>query len=200
MLRGATAATVAAALALAAGCGGDDDDSAGQPVSYRVSAPIATFPPVQRLARPATLELTVKNTGRRTIPNVAATLLTGGRGFGGRLAPAFSSTSDAEQLASRTRPVWIVDRGPIGGDTAFGNTWALGSLAPEQEKTFTWRVVPVRAGSYRIRYRLFGSTSGEMQLRLRNGQAPVGTIPVRITGKPEQVQVTEDGRVVPVSG
>ena len=196
MLRGATAATAAVALALAAGCGGDDDQDAEQPASYRVAAPRATFPENQQLAHEVTLEIAVKNTGSRTIPNVAATLLT--NGADGTVADAFSRISDEEGLASRTRPVWIVDEGPVNGETAYGNTWALGSVAPNRTRTFRWRVVPVRAGRYTLRYRLFGSTTGQSRLRLRNGEAPKGSISVRVSGKPSQVRVTPDGRVVNV--
>ncbi|HMJ02436.1 MAG TPA: hypothetical protein VK506_05815 [Conexibacter sp.] len=197
MLRGATAATTAVALALAAGCGGDDEPDTEPIASYRVGAPVATFPAQQQLAHAVELSIAVKNTGRRTIPNVAATLRTGG-GDGDSLADAFSSRNEAEGLASRTRPVWIVDEGPLNGDTAFGNTWALGSIAPGRTRTFRWRVVPVRAGRYELRYRLFGSTSGRSQLRLRDGSAPHGSLDVRVSGKPAQVRVTPDGKIVPI--
>ncbi len=195
MLRSATVATAAAAMMLAAGCG-DDDTGAEQPASYRVAAPVATFPANQQLAHPVTLEIADKNTGRRTIPNVSASLLTGGQD--GTLADAFSRVSTEEGLASRTRPVWIVDEGPLNGDTALGNTWALGSVAPNRTRTFRWRVVPVKAGRYTLRYRLFGSTSGQSRLRLQNGDAPKGSLKVRVSGKPSQVRVTPDGRVVSV--
>lgn len=196
MLRSATAATAAVALALVAGCGGDDDSDAEQPASYRVAVPVATFPAQQQLAHEITLEIAVRNTGSRTIPNVAATLLTSGAD--GTIAGAFSRIADEEGLASRTRPVWIVDEGPLNGETAFGNTWALGSIRPGRTRTFRWRVVPVRAGRYTLRYRLFGSTTGQSRLRLQNGQAPKGSLKVRVSGEPSQVRVTPDGRVVNV--
>jgi hypothetical protein len=192
MLRGATAATAAVALALAAGCGGDDEQGAEQPASYRVAVPVASFPAQQRLAREVTLEIAVKNTGSRTIPNVAATLLTGGAD--GTVAGAFSRISDGEGLSSRTRPVWIVDEGP--GETALGNTWALGSVKPGRTRSFRWRVVPVKAGRYTLRYRLVGSTTGESRLRLQNGSPPRGSLQVHVSGEPAVVTVTPDGRVV----
>jgi hypothetical protein len=196
MLRGATAAAAAVVLTLVAGCG-DDEPDAEPTASYRVGAPRATFPPQQQLAHAVELRIALRNTGRRTIPNVSATLLTGGGGDDA--TEAFAARSEEEGLASRSRPVWIVDEGPVSGDTAFGNTWALGSLAPGRTKTFTWRVVPVRAGRYELRYRLFGSTSGRSALRLADGSAPGGTLKVRVSGKPAQVRVTPDGRIVEVS-
>lgn len=197
MTRGAAAAVAAAALALAAGCGGADEAQDEPLVSYRVSAPVARFPAHQRLAHPVELTIAVENTGRRTIPDIAATLQTGGEE-----APvaAFSQQSDEPGLSSRSRPVWIVDQGPLSGETAFGSTWALGSLRPGDRKTFTWRVVPVRAGRYELRYRLFGSTSGRSRLRTADGAAPQGSVEVRISGKPDQARVTQDGRIVVVPG
>ena len=59
---------------------------------------------------------------------------------------AFSRRSEQAGLADPNRPVWIVDDGPRGGETAYTNTWALGRVAPGQTKTFEWRVTPVEAG------------------------------------------------------
>lgn len=199
MLRGATAASAAVALALVGGCGDSDDGDLEPVASYRVAAPVATFPARQQLAHAVDLRIAVHNSGRRTIPNVAATIRTRG-GRGDAEAAAFSFDSEELGLASRSRPVWIVDEGPLNGDTAYGSTWALGSVKPGRTRTFTWRVVPVRAGRWELRYRLFGSTSGRSQLRLADGSAPHGSIPVRISGKPSQVRVTPDGKIVSVPG
>jgi hypothetical protein len=193
MLRGATAAAAAVALTLAAGCGGDDEDDREQVATYRVAVSEASFPERQRLAERVELTITVRNTGSRMIPNVAATLATGA---GDDVADAFSTRSDEAGLASRSRPVWIVDEAPASGDTAYGNTWALGAIAPGRTRTFTWRVVPVRAGRYELRYRLFGSTTGRSRLRLDDGSDPQGTLAVRVSGKPAQTRVTPDGRIL----
>jgi hypothetical protein len=200
LLRGATAATVAVALALA-GCGDSDDGGdEEQAASYRVAVPDASFPARQRLAEHVELRITVRNTGTRTIPNVAATLATGGRG--NAAADAFASTLADEEggLSSRSRPVWIVEEGPGGGDTAYANTWAIGSIAPHATRTFRWNVVPVKAGRYTLRYKLVGSTSGRSQLRLANGEAPDGSFTVRVTEKPAKIRITRDGRIVTEPG
>jgi hypothetical protein len=188
------AATVAVALALA-GCGGSGGSGAGQSATYAVATQ-ASFPARQSLAEHVELRLTVRNSGTRTIPNVAATLETGS-GRDGAAVEAFGSRIDDAGLASHSRPVWVVDAGPHGGDTAYANTWALGAIRPGRSRTFTWRVVPVRAGRYTLRYRLT-STSGRAQLRLADGDAPQGTFDVRVSRKPAQVRVTPDGRIVSV--
>jgi hypothetical protein len=197
ILRGTAAAAAAVALTLAAGCGDADDGDGEQAASYRVAIPRAAFPARQSLAEHVELTLAVRNAGRRTIPNVAATLDTGGGRTG---VDAFASRSDEPGLASHSRPIWIVDEGPRSGDTAYANTWSLGAIAPGRTRTFTWRVVPVRAGRFELRYRLFGSTSGRSQLRLADGSAPDGSFRVRVSGKPAQVRVTPGGRIVSEPG
>ena len=179
-----------------AGCGDESDGNEEQAASYRVAVPHATFPERQQLAQHVELRIAVRNTGRRTIPNVAATLQTGGSG--GTAADAFGSRSDEPGLSSRSRPVWIVDEGPFSGDTAYANTWSLGAIAPGRTRSFTWSVVPVRAGRYELRYQLFGSTTGRSRLRLANGAAPRGSFTVTVSGRAPQTRITPDGRIVRV--
>ena len=194
-LRGATAAVAAVALALA-GCGGGSAPKPEASATYTVDTH-AAFPARQSLAERVELRLTVRNADTRTIPNVAATIEAGG-GPDGTAVQAFGATLTGADLSSHSRPVWIVDAGPIGGDTAFANTWALGPIRPNRARTFVWRVVPVRAGSYTIRYRLTGSTTGRSQLRERNGDDASGALTVYVTSKPPTVRITADGRVVSV--
>ena len=196
MLRNATAAAAAVALALA-GCGGSDAPQPEQAATYSVALPVRSFPARQLLARHVQLRLDVRNLSTRAIPNVAVTLETG-TGPDGAAVEAFGSRLDEPGLASHSRPVWIVDDGPVSGETAYANTWALGSIRPHDTRTFTWRVVPVRAGRYTLRYRFTGSTTGRSQLRLENGDAAGGKLTVHVSGKPPQVRVTPDGRIVNV--
>lgn len=194
IVRGATAALAAAALALAgSGCGSGEpkpEASGTYPVATH-----ASFPARQSLAQRAELRLTVRNAGQHVIPNVAVTLAMRG-GPDGTAVQAFGSYLAGSDLASHSRPVWIVDAGPVSGDTAYANTWALGRIGAGATRTFTWHVVPVRAGRYTIEYRLTGSTTGRSQLREANGDAARGALTVAISGKPSAVHVTSDGRVV----
>lgn len=197
-LRGATAAAAAAALTLSAGCGGGARQDAGeQDARYPVTVPSATFPAQQKLAQSVALRIAVRNIGTRTIPNVAATIEAAGSGT---QAEAFARVSDAADLASRSRPVWIIDHGPFNGDTAYANTWALGPLGPNRTKVFVWHVTAVRTGRYTIVYRLSGSLTGRSQLRLGNGDVPHGSFTIHVSGRPGQVQVTPSGRIVAVAG
>ena len=197
IVRGATAAAAAVALALA-GCGGADEPEAEQAMTYSVAIPVSSFPARQRLAKHVQLRIDVRNESSRAIPNVAATISTGG-GPNAAAVEAFGSRLEGKGLASRSRPVWIVDDGPASGDTAYANTWALGAIEPHDTRSFTWLVVPVRAGSYTLRYSLTGSTTGRSPLRLADGGAARGSFSVRVSGKPAQVRVTPDGRIVTLS-
>jgi hypothetical protein len=194
ILRGTTAATAAVALAFA-GCGGADEPQAEQSITYSVAIPVRSFPARQRLANRVQLRIDVRNEGSRAIPNVAATITTGGA-LDGTAVEAFGARLEGEGLASRSRPVWVVDDAPASGETAYANTWALGAIEPDQTRSFTWSVVPVRAGSYTLRYRLTGSTTGRSPLRLVDGGAAGGSFTVHVSAKPPKVRVTPDGRIV----
>ncbi len=187
---------MAVALALG-GCGGSDRPTE-RSMTYTVSIPVRSFPSRQLLAEHVQLRLDVTNEGNRTIPNIAATIATGS-GPHGATVTAFGSELEGKGLASHSRPVWIVDDGPVSGDSAYANTWTLGAIAPHKTRSFTWSVVPVRAGRYTLRYSLTGSTTGRSPLRLAGGGAALGKFEVVVNGKPPTVHVTPDGRIVEVA-
>lgn len=194
ILRRTTAAVAAVALTLA-GCG----SSAPKPEAA-ATYPVATqasFPARQSLAEHVVLRITVANTGARTIPDVAATLTMGGAPAG-TAVQAFSSNLAGSDLATHARPIWIVDAGPLDGDSVYANTWSLGAIAPHRARTFAWHVTPVRAGRYTIDYRLTGSLTGRSQLREANGDAARGTLAVVVSQKPATIRVTPGGRIVNV--
>ncbi|MBS1871230.1 MAG: hypothetical protein JSS99_16380 [Actinobacteria bacterium] len=196
IVRGATAAAAAVALALA-GCGGSNGPSETA-ASYSVAIPVSSFPARQLLAQHVVLRIDVRNESARTIPDVAATIETGSASDGAGVQ-AFGASLDGSALASRSRPVWVVDESPVSGDTAYANTWALGPIRPHATRSFAWHVVPVRAGRYTLRYQLTGSTGGSSRLRLADGGAARGSFSVDVSGTPPQVHVTRDGRIVEVA-
>lgn len=184
------------ALALGIGltaCGGakrqDADEKKG---SYRVEIVSASFPAEQRIAGRATMRVRVRNADAKTLPNVALTVKTGGRGAGAAPASFGQATGDA-RLADDERPIWIVDKGPDGGDTAYTNTWALGRLAPNQTKTFEWRVTAVEPGRYTIRYDAAPGLDG--RAKLAGGSDASGTFRVAIDDSPVDASVGADGEV-----
>jgi hypothetical protein len=101
--------------------------------------------------------------------------------------------------------VWIIDRGPGkiplrpvrtetvnpagAGQTAYVNTWALGSLAPGATQTFVWSVTPVKAGAWRVGYLIAAGLNGKAQARLRGGGLPAGRFLVHVAPAPPATHV-----------
>jgi hypothetical protein len=197
----ALAALGAAGVALA-GCGGGSQATAGEPArSFDVKVVGASFPAKQAVAKPARMQLSVTNTGSRTIPNVTVTV------------DSFNYASNYAGLAADKRPVWVIEQGPGtpakppvetqevstpgGGQTAYVNTWALGALAPNRTTKFTWRVVPVKSGSYTVSYAFAAGLAGKAKARLASGGPAGGRFPVQIAGAPPITHVdAKTGRVV----
>src|SRR3954471_11747849 len=154
-----TAAALAGVL-LVAGCGGGARQDASEPKgSYRLEVADATFPASQSIAESATMSIRVRNADSKAAPNVAVTVETAAATAGQGRA-AFGQRSDDSRLSDPERPVWVVDEGPKGGDSAATNTWALGRLAAGQTKEFTWKVTAVQPGTYTIRYRVSPGLQG----------------------------------------
>ena len=186
-------AALAAAVALA-GCGGaprqDEDEPEG---TWRLEVADARFPASQSIAEPATMEVQVRNADSKAAPNVAVTVETDPAKPGSGTV-AFGQRSNDPRLSDPERPVWVVDEGPMGGDSAATNTWALGRLEAGQTKTFRWKVTAVQPGSYTIKYRISPGLDGKAQLA--NGGRTDGSFQVRIDDKPVPARVDENGKVV----
>jgi hypothetical protein len=192
----------ASAGALAAGCGESRHQDAGEPKAhYTVQVTDASFPSLQAVARPAQMVLDVRNTSARTLPDVTVAV------------KSFDYLSDYPGLASRRRPIWVVDQGPGriasppvetvqtdppgSGTTADYNVWALGRLAPGATRSFVWHLSPVKPGSYHVAYRVYAGLNGRAQAVLADGAAPAGTFAVRVAGRPPQTHVDPTtGKVV----
>jgi len=178
--------TLASSALLAFGCGGGERQDADEPSgTFAVDVVDAEFPRSQRLAKQATMRIRVRNDAERAIPNLALTV------------DGFTRRSGQAGLSDPNRPVFIVDEGPRGGVTAYTNTWALGRLAPGRTRTFEWRVTPVRAGRYRLSYRVAAGLDGKARARLDGGGRPEGTFRVNVSREPSQARVDPDtGEVI----
>lgn len=181
----AASAAALAVLGIAA-CGGGTRQDATEPGgTYRVAIVRSSFPVRQHVAAPARLVIEVRNTGRRTVPDVAVTV------------DSFSSRSERTDLADARRPVWIVDRPPEGSTTAYTNTWALGPMGAGETKRFVWRLTPVQPGTHRLRYRVAAGLTGKAKAVLAGDRVPERNLTVRITSRPASARVDpETGAVV----
>jgi hypothetical protein len=178
---------------LAVGCGGGPRQDADEPSgTFKVEIVGASFPKRQHIAQTVLLRLRVRNASRARLPNVAVTVLT--RAPAGAADAAFGQRqAPGTQLASSERPVWVLDKGPKGGDTADARVWDAGPLFPGQEKTMTWHLVAVKAGTYTISYRVFPGLTGKA--RAARGRTS-GTFRVRILDKPVAAHVGAHGQVI----
>src|SRR6478736_6609247 len=113
-------AGLACAVVFAAGCGssGPRQDASEPSGSYKVEVVSAKFPAKQSLAQRSRMLISIKNVDTKTIPNIAVTV------------KDFDKRSTDPGLADPRRPLFVVNTGPRGGETAYVGTSALGPLAP----------------------------------------------------------------------
>jgi hypothetical protein len=180
MGRRATALGVLAVLGVA-GCGGGERQDANEPSgTFDVRVVNASFPKAQHIAAPARMKIAVRNTGSKAIPNVAVTV------------KGFTRRDTQPGLADPTKPVFIVDSGPKGGDTAYVGTWALGKLGAGSTRTFEWRVTPIQPGRYHVSYEVAAGLDGKAKARGAGGGPPSGSFNVLVSSRPPQSKVNPD--------
>jgi hypothetical protein len=206
-------AGVGAALALSACGGGSRQDAAEPGGKYHVAISSASFPSSQTLAENTHLVIKVHNTGAKTIPDVAVSICNvtcsaNAPAGEGTSAAAFAQGHNQQYLASTSRPVWIINRGPGrckyscqsggagGAVTAYSNTWALGSLKPGRSVRFDWAVTAVVPGKHVVAWQVAAGLNGKAKAVLADGSQPQGTFSVHIQAAAQQSYVNNQGQVV----
>jgi hypothetical protein len=182
-----------AVVLTAAGCGGSRQDADEPEGEFTLQVVDASFPARQTTAQHATMRLTVRNTDDRELPNLAVTVETE-PGEKGAAPAAFGEAGSDTRLADANRPIWIVDREPEGGESAYTNTWALGRMFPGETKEVEWRLTAVRPGTYTINYRVSPGLNGKAVPA--NGQRTTGSFQVQISDEPVPARVNGKGEVV----
>jgi hypothetical protein len=136
----ASGAALAAVAALAvAACGGSSQDAHEPSGKFKVAIVKHSFPSKQKLAKRSTLVIAVKNIDSRPLPNPSVTI------------DSFNRNSTQSDLADPSRPVFVVNTGPRGGQTANQATSAFGrELQPGHVAVFKWSVTAVQAGHYKV--------------------------------------------------
>jgi hypothetical protein len=184
---------LAAALLVTAGCGGKRQDADEPSGRFDVSVVGARFPARQTIAQRTLLRIAVKNSDKRTVPNVAVTVAT--RPAHSGAAPiAFGEADVDTRLADTAKPVWILDRAPAGGESAYTNTWSLGQMFPGEIKTFTWHLTAVKAGTYTIAYRVSPGLNGKA--RVESAEDARGVLRASISDEPVPARIGDDGKVI----
>ena len=160
-----------------------------------MSVPEASFPARQDVSHTAEMRIAVRNDGDSAIGNVAVTIEAKGQGTS---APAFQRLDLQKGLAEHFHPVWIIDRDPALGRTAYSNTWALGELGARSTKTFIWRVTPVIPGRHVVTFRVAPGLGNKGTARLPGGAPARGSFSVNVSGAaPKQIVNPESGKVEP---
>ncbi|HXD67338.1 MAG TPA: hypothetical protein VNV17_22115 [Solirubrobacteraceae bacterium] len=207
------AAGVGLALAISA-CGGGQNQAASEPSgNFPVKVSTASFPSAQRLSQHTHLVIAVHNAGSKAIPNVAVTICNVTCAYPapkgeGSSSEAFAADISQSGLANPSRPLWVIERPPghcgyscqNGGQgaavTAYTNTWALGRLAPGKTARFDWAVTAVQAGRHVVAWQVAAGLNGKAKAVLSNGGAPHGTFAVKVSTKPAQSYVNNNGQIV----
>lgn len=197
------AAPVLLGLALLAGCGGGERQDEGEPEGdFPVEVTRASFPEKQKLAQSSELVIGVRNAGDETVPNVALTV------------DGLDYRQEEPGLADPARPQFVVNgipreiggfpeaksATPLGCDTAYVNTWACGPLKPGRERSFRFSVTAVKAGPYKISWRVAAGLNGKAKAVAADGAAaPRGSFSGTVSRQAPQVRIADDGETV-VSG
>jgi hypothetical protein len=213
----ALAAGFVMSLALTA-CGSGTRQDASEPKgNFPVAVDTAVFPPSQTLSQHTHMTISVRNSGRKTIPDIAVSICNvtcahPGSVAQGTDARAFSQDQNAKYLANPSRPIWVVDQGPGpcgyscanggtgAGVTAYSNTWALGPLRPGQTVRFDWKVTAVAPGRHVVAWEVAAGLNGKAHAVAANGSVPQGTFAVDVANKPAQSYVNNSGAIVTGSG
>lgn len=195
------------AMLLVACGGGGEDQFSNQPAGdYPVEVVAAKFPARQRLDQNAYLKLGVRSKAKKTIPALAVTITIEGRqGFAS--TQPFAIRDPQPGLAIPERPVWLLDTGypriagisgPGGAQTSNQKTFQFGELKPGDARIAIWKLAPVKAGNYKLRYRVDAGLSGQSNAVSAGGGPVIGNFAVQITAEPELTRINEKGQIVPV--
>lgn len=175
LIGAAIALLLGAAIGLSA-CGAKRQDADESKGTWKVRVTDASFPGRQRLADEVQLKIRVKNEDTRAIPNLAVTV------------DGFNMRKDTPDLEERSRPVWVIDDGPVNSTTAFTNTWSVGAVPAGQTRTLVWKVAAVRAGTYSLRWKVAAGLNGKAKAA-EDGQPPSGQFIARVSDKVHPVKV-----------
>jgi hypothetical protein len=175
---------------LASGCGGgntvkgerqDKDEKAGD---YPVAVEEADFPLDQELAKTSTMRVVVRNAGNERVPNINVTVQC--KDSKGGQNGSFDRQIAGQQQADKNRPNFVVDQipgsarpasrqelDPLERSSAYVNTYTLGPLGANRTATFEWKVTAVRAGDFRLCYRVNAGLDGKAKAVPSSGSLPL---------------------------
>ena len=189
------------------GCGGGEQQDAKEPKgNFPVKVVSASFPQSQSLAKDSTMEIVVQNAGQQTIPTISVTVKCG-KGLGG----SFSTTTQDTNVADPVRPQFVVnkiptatervnpplDPAPLERSSAYVDTYPLGPLAAGRSATFRWDVSAVKAGPYKLCWRVNAGLYGKAKAVPAQGGGPInGEFAGEVSDEAPKAVVGDDGKTV----
>jgi hypothetical protein len=194
---------------LASGCGKsvqeqDKDEPAG---AFQVRLLSATFPAKQNLAKDSTMIIEVQNAGTKRIPDINVTVKCPGPGLGG----SFMTVTGESDVSDPERPQFVVDKiptrtprvnppldpAPLERSSAFVDTYPLGPLDPNRKATFRWDVSAVKAGPYRLCWRVNAGLYGKAKAVAASDSPPlVGQFKGEVSNKAPTARIANNGVTV----
>jgi hypothetical protein len=206
----ALALSIASTSLLIAGCGGStkEQDKYEQAGTYPVRVVSASFPKDQKLAKDSSMEIVVENAGDTRIPDINVTVKCAGKGLGG----SFMTVTGESDVADPERPQFIVnkiptateriapplDPAPLERSSALVDTYPLGPLAEQRRATFRWDVTAVKAGPYKLCWRVNAGLYGKAKaVASSDSELPIsGEFEGEVSNKAPKARIAEDGRTV----
>lgn len=193
-----------AVAALLAACGGESSSDANQPAgTYDVRVTDAAFPSQQRLGQTSLMQLSIRNTGKKTLPTLIVTVSIAGK-EGENSSLPFGIRDPQAGLAQPDRPVWVLAAGyprltdsskPGGATTSNRKTFSFGPLKPGATTAAAWKLSAVKAGKFRVLYKIDAGLSGTAKAKT-NGVAAGGSFTAEISAVPPDTEVTDNGEIV----
>jgi hypothetical protein len=191
-----------------AACGGSESSSDANEAggTYPVKIVTAEFPAKQRLGETTLLRLGVRNSGRKTLPNLTVTISVGGKEGRASTLP-FGYRDPAPGLAQPDRPVWVLSaRYPkangseetAGAETSSPKTFAFGPLKPGRTTEAIWKLNAVKSGKYDVFYEVGAGLSGAGKAETAPGTRAGGSFAAEIDSVPPETEVKDNGEVVEV--
>ncbi|HKP90923.1 MAG TPA: hypothetical protein VJT75_13230 [Thermoleophilaceae bacterium] len=207
-----------AAIAIS-GCGSGTEQSADEPEGkFPVEVEYASFPTSQRLATTSNMVIQVRNPGEKKIPVISVTVKCKGHSKGG--SGGSPSGGDSGGFAYRTtqpgvadpaRPRFIVNRiptrtprvydqgrlDPLERSSSYVDTYPLGELKPGDTVTFRWNVTAVKAGPFKVCWRVNAGLDGKAKaVPSDSGQPIKGAFEGEVGARPPQSHIAEDGKTI----
>ena len=210
----ALAASLACLAAVAAGCGGqvvkgprqDQNEPKGK---FPVRVLSATFPLKQHITKNSSMLIVVRNAGTHRIPNISVTVKCPNSGLGG----SFNRVASQSDVADPERPQFVVDQiptrserlappldpAPLERSSAFVDTYPLGQLDPGRKATFRWALTAVKAGPFRLCWRVNAGLYGNAKAVPAGGTRLSGVFKGTISDRAPKAQIANDGHTVVTS-